>query len=202
MSVAIKEIQVHWQVLAPLLTIHNESEYDQAIERLNSLLDEVGTDEQHPLYELLDTLGTVIHAYEEDHFVIPNSSGMDTLKYLMEEHELKQSDLTEIGSQGVVSEILSGKRQLNVRQIEALSQRFGVFSSSVLLTNTKSAFVRKHIERGFSRGKRQPIMVGRRVASPPASSEPRLGGNRRLSPHTAPQTIGSCHEHHLRWASS
>ena len=39
----------------------------------------------------------------------------------MEEHGLKLSDLHEIGSQGVISEILSGKRQLNVRQIKLLS---------------------------------------------------------------------------------
>ena len=44
----------------------------------------------------------------------------------MEEHGIKQSDLTEIGSQGVVSEILSGRRQLNVRQIKLLSERFKV----------------------------------------------------------------------------
>jgi HTH-type transcriptional regulator/antitoxin HigA len=44
----------------------------------------------------------------------------------MEEHGLKQVDLPEIGSQGVVSEILNGKRKLNVRQIEALAQRFRV----------------------------------------------------------------------------
>jgi HTH-type transcriptional regulator/antitoxin HigA len=44
----------------------------------------------------------------------------------MEEHGLKQSDLPEIGSQGVVSEIPSGKRQLNVRQLKLLSERFKV----------------------------------------------------------------------------
>ena len=44
----------------------------------------------------------------------------------MEEHGLTQSDLAEIGSQGVVSEILSGKRELNVRQIRALAERFHV----------------------------------------------------------------------------
>lgn len=126
MSVAMTEIRAHWQVLGPLLTIHNEDDYDQAVERLNALIDEVGTDEHHPLYELLDTLGTLIHAYEEEHLAIPESSGVDTLKYLMDEHELKQSDLAEIGSQGVVSEVLSGKRELNVRQIQALSKRFGV----------------------------------------------------------------------------
>jgi HTH-type transcriptional regulator/antitoxin HigA len=44
----------------------------------------------------------------------------------MEERGLKQSDLSEIGTQGVISEILSGKRQLNVRQIKMLSKRFKV----------------------------------------------------------------------------
>jgi HTH-type transcriptional regulator/antitoxin HigA len=48
------------------------------------------------------------------------------LKVLMEEHGLRQGDLPEIGSQGVVSEILRGKRELNVRQIAALSKRFGL----------------------------------------------------------------------------
>ena len=44
----------------------------------------------------------------------------------MEEHDLRQSDLPEVGSQGIVSEILSGKRELNTRQIRALAERFGV----------------------------------------------------------------------------
>ena len=44
----------------------------------------------------------------------------------MKEHGLKQGDLNELGSQGVVSEILAGKRDLNVRQIRRLADRFGV----------------------------------------------------------------------------
>jgi len=44
----------------------------------------------------------------------------------MEAHGLTQSDLPEIGSQGVVSEILSGERELNIRQIRRLAKRFGV----------------------------------------------------------------------------
>jgi HTH-type transcriptional regulator/antitoxin HigA len=39
---------------------------------------------------------------------------------------LTQAELPEVGSQGVVSEVLSGKRELNVRQIRALAQRFRV----------------------------------------------------------------------------
>ena len=48
------------------------------------------------------------------------------LRFLMEEHGLTQADLLEVGSQGVVSEILRGKRELNVRQIRALAKRFHV----------------------------------------------------------------------------
>ena len=51
---------------------------------------------------------------------------MQALKFLMEQHGLRQCDLTELGSQGVVSEILTAKRELNLRQVRALAARFGV----------------------------------------------------------------------------
>ncbi len=120
------ELQRHWTAVAPLLLIRNEEEYDLAAERLRALLDKVGTDETHPLYTLLDTLGTVMHVYEEQHHPIPDCGGGDILRFLMEEHGLTQSDLPEVGSQGVVSEVLSGKRSLNMRQVRALAKRFHV----------------------------------------------------------------------------
>ena len=86
----------------------------------------IGSDERHPLYSLLDTLGTLLEAYEEQQYAIPNATGAGVLEYLMEEHGLTQSQLPEVGSQGVGSEVLSGKRELNVRQIRALAGRFGV----------------------------------------------------------------------------
>ena len=126
MTVLTKELQKHWATVWPLLSIRNERDYDLAVERLNALLDEVGTDERHPLYELLDTLGTLIRVYEEQHHPMPTASGVEMLQFFMAEHDLAQADLSEIGSQGVVSEILSGKRELNVRQIRALAARFHV----------------------------------------------------------------------------
>ena len=47
--------------------------------------------------------------YETEHHPLPETTGVQALKYLMEQHGLKQTDLSEIGSQGVVSEILTGK---------------------------------------------------------------------------------------------
>ncbi|MCA9870966.1 MAG: transcriptional regulator [Anaerolineae bacterium] len=126
MTVLTKELQIHWTTISPLLSIGNESDYDGAVETLNDLLDEVGSDENHPLYGLLDTLGTLVHAYEEDHQPMPTASGADMLQFFMQEHDLAQGDLPEVGSQGVLSEILNGKRDLNVRQIHVLSQRFRV----------------------------------------------------------------------------
>jgi len=126
MALATDKLKLHWQSIAPLLTIRNEREYNAAVKRLNELLDEIGDNEKHPLYSLLDTLGTLIEVYEEEHYHIPESSGADVLRFLMDEHELTQSDLPEVGSQGVVSEILNGKRELNVRQTRKLAERFKV----------------------------------------------------------------------------
>jgi HTH-type transcriptional regulator/antitoxin HigA len=57
---------------------------------------------------------------------MPATTPADVLRLLMEQHGLVQSDLPEVGSQGVVSEILRGKRQLNTRQVLALTHRFGI----------------------------------------------------------------------------
>ena len=126
MTVFPQELQQHLTAVSPRLSIRNEHEYDLAVERLDHLLDEVGTDEQQSLYTLLDTLGTLIHAYEEEHHPIPECSGADVLRLLMDEYGLTQADFAEIGSQGVVSDILRGKRELNVQQVRALATRFHV----------------------------------------------------------------------------
>ena len=125
-SLIAKDIQAHWRVLQPLFLIRDEVEYDKAILTLNALIDEVGTDEQHPLYELLDTLGIVIQAYEEKHHPIPECSGVEVLKLLMEEHQLEPADLLDLGPLDFVLEILNGERDLTVTHIRALAERFRI----------------------------------------------------------------------------
>ena len=126
MSVIAEDIQIHWRVVQPLFSIRDGDEYNKAIVTLNALIDEVGTDEQHPLYELLDTLGTVIHAYEEKHHPIPECSGVEVLKLLMEEHQIEPTDLPELGPSDIVLEILEGKQDLTVTHIHTLAERFQV----------------------------------------------------------------------------
>ena len=71
-------------------------------------------------------MGDMLLAYDETHRPLPRASGVEVLRYLMQEHGLTQTDLPEVGTQSVISEFLGGKRQLNVRHIRALSERFGV----------------------------------------------------------------------------
>src|SRR5690242_16883031 len=98
MSAFLDTIQTQWTAIRPILSIHNEHEYDLAVTHLDELLDEIGTDDNHPLYDLLDTLGTLIRAYEEEHLSMPDVSGTEMLRFFLEEHQLTQSDLPEIGS--------------------------------------------------------------------------------------------------------
>ena len=99
---------------------------------LAALLQEADGDENHPVMELVTIVGDLIGDHEAKAKPMPNASGVEGLKFLIEQHDLKQSDLPEVGSQGVVSEILSGKRKLNIRQVRALSQRFGVSPDTFL----------------------------------------------------------------------
>lgn len=119
-------IQQQWIEVAPILTIQSEQDYDDSIVRLNELIDEVGIDESHPLYTLLDTLGVLIHAYEQEHYPVPDCSGAEVLSYLMEEHALSIADLPEIGSSKTVANIISNHKEMSIQQIKTLAHRFNL----------------------------------------------------------------------------
>lgn len=117
------------QIAKFLFVPTNENEYNQLVELLDEMTNIVRDNESHPLANLMDVLGVLIETYENEHVPEPASDPVSVLKYFMEEYDLKQKDLPELGSQGIVSEILSGKRELNIRQVKALSERFKVPAS-------------------------------------------------------------------------
>lgn len=108
--------------------IRNERDYTRMQALMDELLKEVGDDEDHPLADLVDVIGLLVGQYEDENTPgLQASEPTEVLKFLLEQHGLKQSDLRkEIGTQGVVSEILSGNRKINARQAKALAKRFGV----------------------------------------------------------------------------
>ncbi|MCY1335164.1 Antitoxin HigA [compost metagenome] len=132
----------HFRALSevvPLHPIRTEGEYAAAVNAMNALLDAGAADETHPLADLVATLGELIADYDQIHYAFPDVTGVDALRFLMEQHELTQAQLPQIGSQGVVSEVLSGRRELNVRQIRALAARFDVSPAVFLSPNARAA---------------------------------------------------------------
>ncbi len=76
---------------------------------------------------LLELLITLIEKFEDKHYPIPISTPLDMLKHLMENRNLKQEDLVGIiGSRGVVSEVVNGKRDISKAQAKSLAHYFNV----------------------------------------------------------------------------
>jgi len=77
--------------------------------------------------EFADLLTLLIEDFEEKNYALPKSSPTDVIMFLMDQHGLKQKDLTDVfGTPSIVSEVLSGKRDLNKNYIAKLSERFHV----------------------------------------------------------------------------
>lgn len=77
--------------------------------------------------ELARLLTLLIEDFEEKRYSLPRAKPLEALRFLMDQHGLKQKDLTGVfGTPSIVSEILNGKRELNKEHIKRLSRRFHV----------------------------------------------------------------------------
>jgi HTH-type transcriptional regulator/antitoxin HigA len=77
--------------------------------------------------ELAEILTLLIEDFESRQYRLPRAKPLDVLRFLMDQHGLRQKDLVGMfGTASIVSEVLSGKRELNKDQIRRLSERFHV----------------------------------------------------------------------------
>ncbi|MCG9889746.1 MAG: transcriptional regulator [Thermosynechococcaceae cyanobacterium MS004] len=113
--------------IAPKI-IETEDEYESALsiaERLT--FQKERTPEETALYKLLVTL---IESYETEHYALDESQPHEILQQIMESSGTRQADLVGIvGSSGVVSEIVNGKRSISKSQAKALGEYFKVLPS-------------------------------------------------------------------------
>ncbi len=57
-----------WSSLSTKIYVpHSEEEYRQLVSLLDSLIDEVGENESHPLASLMEIVGVLIEKYEDEH---------------------------------------------------------------------------------------------------------------------------------------
>lgn len=106
--------------------IRSNADYDRVTVFMEKVIAEIGQKKNHPLCGLMDILEMRLREYDDAQNPMDEVTGLKMLRFLMDQHGLRQQDLSELGSQGVVSEILKGKRELNLRHIEALALRFKV----------------------------------------------------------------------------
>ncbi len=118
--------------LVGVTSVRTKKDYARARATIDALLDEVGDDENHPLAEVLDYFANQVKAYEDENVRIPEGEPHEVLRFLMEQHGLKQEDLADCAPQGRISDILSGKRAISKAVAKALARRFHVHADVLL----------------------------------------------------------------------
>lgn len=106
--------------------IETEEENERVLTFIESLLrkgDNLSPEED----KLLNLLSLLVEQFEEKAYQFDASPPHRVLQFLMEQHDLKQSDLVPLlGSRGHVSDIVNGKRGISKAHAKALAEHFHV----------------------------------------------------------------------------
>ena len=104
--------------------IKTEKDYNQALERLETIFDaKLGSAEG----DELEVLGILIDQYENEHFPIGLPDPIEAIKFRMEQMGYNQNDLANIiGLKSRASEILNRKRKLSLEMIRQLHERLNI----------------------------------------------------------------------------
>ena len=100
MNARLDTALAHWSYIAPLLAPPtNDADYQSLVESLDAILDVGGADETHPLAGLAAMVGDLVAGYEAKRYPMPEAmSAVEALAFLMAQHNVRQSDLPEIGN--------------------------------------------------------------------------------------------------------
>jgi HTH-type transcriptional regulator/antitoxin HigA len=104
--------------------IKTEADYQSALQEIDRLFKAAP---DTPEGDRLELLATLVEAFEEKHYSIPQPDPIEAIMYHMESHGLSRSDLEPyLGSRTRVSEILDRKRPLSLEMIRRLHKGLGI----------------------------------------------------------------------------
>jgi len=161
--------------------IKTRRHYRAMVNFLDELVDEIGDRESHALTGLLDTVSLFVQEYEERNTELSNFEPHAALRFFMEQHNLRQSDLSDIfGSHSNVRDVLNGKREIDTSQAKTLASRFHV-SAAVFMRNSEHQLRRspdrtkptatKRTSRTRASPKTESVVVYRGIKIPPISGK-------------------------------
>lgn len=104
--------------------IKTEVDYEQALERLETIFD---SKKGSTTGDELEILAILIENYENEHFPIGFPDPVEAIKFRMEQMGYSQNDLAKVvGLKSRASEILNKKRKLSLEMIRQLHQSFNI----------------------------------------------------------------------------
>jgi HTH-type transcriptional regulator/antitoxin HigA len=114
--------------------LKTKADYNIAIERTIELFDAQPGGQD---FDELELLLVLVKDYEDKHYQIPVPNPIEAIKYKMEENGLKNKDLIPIiGSEGHVSAVLSGKRNLTLEMARDINEIMGIPADILISSNT------------------------------------------------------------------
>lgn len=124
--------------------IRNEKEYDEALERIDALM-EISPAKETAESDELEVLVMLVEKYEEKFWKIEEPDPIEAIKVRMAQRDLERKDLEAfIGSKGKVADVLNGKTGLSLAMIAKLS--IGLDLPTDLLIHA-SSWYRKHTKK-------------------------------------------------------
>ena len=120
--------------------LRTEKEYNEACERIYSLINSTENliEVDSPEGEELELLSLLVEKYEQEHFPIEAPNPIEAIKFRMEQMNLKQSDIASLfGGKTRISEVLHGKRPLNLNMITLLNRYLGIPIESLVCGNNE-----------------------------------------------------------------
>ena len=98
--------------------IKTDEDYNNAMLRIDALMDAVPDTEEG---DELDILATLVEAYEQNHFPIDTPDPVEAILFRMEQMGIDRKGLEPfLGGRSRVSEVLNRKRNLSMGQIRKL----------------------------------------------------------------------------------
>ncbi len=132
---SVQQITTQWAKVAKNINIkrpETQLEYEALLELIDHITDIVEDPENNLYSGLLDLAFIYTHDWEEQHQknIIPEATPRQMLGLLMQQKNLKQTDLEKAGvaDQALLSNILNGKRKISIALAKRLSHYFKVSS--------------------------------------------------------------------------
>jgi HTH-type transcriptional regulator / antitoxin HigA len=98
--------------------------------------------------DYLALLSDLVERWEDDHVEMPRLDGIELIRELLDDNQLPQRALVNIfGTDSIVSEVLSGRRELQRKHIEGLAEFFRVSPAAFFRTPTTRRVARKGVRR-------------------------------------------------------